>query len=731
MRSTLITTALVAFFFDFFLEGQDRARLEFPYKSGEIIIQADRLIRESATLWMAEGDVVVTYQGSTLTASRIEYNPVLERVRAEGNIEVKRGVQWLKGSRAELNLKNETGVLEDVEGFTDEEFFVRARRLFQTGPNQYVAENGFLTACKEALPKWSFTVQKARIRLDSTTRLNHTLFRVKSVPVFYLPFVMVPNAKKERSSGFLLPSTGTSSNKGRRISQSFYLVLGRSADVMLHGDYFSERGFGYGMSFRMQPNAVSRLQVDGYLVDDRKDQGGASVNAIGETHFSNGFRAVADFSLVSNFLFRQIFSDNFYAATRPNENSRVFVTNNFRSSSFNFLISGEQTVLSDRSVVVRNTPLIDLKLLGHRLLDTPFYLELDASLEGLSRNDQILETPGLIQRIDFFSQLYTSLPLLQGLRLSPRLGLRHTFYSDSLDENLQRLTGENINRQYVEFSAQLQGWGMSRVYGRSGSSAWKHLIEPVVEYRYIGGLDEFQRIVRFNERDAVANTHEVEYALVNRLFQRKLMNGVPRNHEWLSVRIAQKHFFDPDFGGAFQENSVNQFYPLYTLTGFHYAAVRRDFSPVSTLVRLSPEPRVSFEVRSDYDTRFHTFRNFSVTGFLNSERLSVGTTYFLTEKLERGTFENNQLQAQIALGNLQRGPALSTSFTYDTERSRFLNSMTRLHYVWDCCAVSLEYQQFDLGVRQERQLRFSFSLKGIGTFGTIKRPETVFSGTVF
>ena len=35
-------------------------------------------------------------------------------------------------------------------------------------------------------------------------------------------------------------------------------------------------------------------------------------------------------------------------------------------------------------------------------------------------------------------------------------------------------------------------------------------------------------------------------------------------------------------------------------------------------------------------------------------------------------------------------------------------------------------QQFDLGLRAESRFSFSFTLKGIGSFGNLKRPESLF-----
>jgi LPS-assembly protein len=713
-----------------YLAAQERVRLESPYRGGKVTIDADRAVRESDDRWTAEGNVVAVYQDHILKTARLVYRPAQQEVLAEGGVEITQGVQWLKGSRAELNLANDTGVLYDAEGYTDQQLFVKAKLLIKTGPDTYETRNGILTACAEPVPKWSFSASKAVVPLDGTAHLSHTVFRIKKVPVLYLPALLLPTGKKERSSGFLLPTLGNSSNKGRRINQSFYLTLGRSADVTFHELYYSQRGFGQGVTFRTRPNSVSMLDLDGFAVRDRKGQGGASLTALGETIFGGGYRAVADFNLLTNFVFRQVFSDDFYIATRPTESSRFFITNNFQSGSVNLLLSREETFFPGRHVVVRHTPSLSFRLTGRRIGRLPLYLDLDTSLRGLSRVDRNIETPGVTQRLDFSPQLYLSVPLFQGLRLTPRLGLRETYYSDSLTDpdgaGVYRLSGRDLNRRYLEFTTSLEGWGLSRVYRQGSAAAWKHLIEPTLRYRWVGGVDEYEHVIRFDEHDAVVNTNEVEYGIVNRFFvKRKIDVGVV-NHQWLSIKVAQKRFFDPDFGGAFQPNSVNQFFPFYSMTGFLFGGTRRSVSPVVSLVRFSPEPSVSFDVRSDFDSKFGQFRNFSLTGFYNRSRLSLGTSYFITRKLEPGSFESNQIQGHLSVGNRTRGLSLSSVFSYDARTSRFLNFQSTAHYFWNCCGVSVELQTLNIGLRQERQIRFAVYLKGLGTFGTIRHPTRVF-----
>ncbi|HSR52237.1 MAG TPA: LPS assembly protein LptD [Acidobacteriota bacterium] len=718
--------------------AQQRTRAEFPTQEGLVVLEADR-VDVQGELYRATGQVVITYQDLTLRAHQVIYDPSTGQAQLESRPGAGRevhltrpGKEFLKAVRGDIDVEARTGTLYDVDGFTEQELFIRAASLTKTGPDIWVVRDGVITACEEAVPKWSFTLDTARIKVDSWTRTTNTVFKLKKVPVFYLPYLRFPSTKRERQSGFLLPSIGNSNNKGRRISQSFYLTLGRSADLVYTQDYFSQRGFGFGAIFRARPNQFTRIELDGYAVEDRLDQGGGSLNGEAETAFG-GYRAVAKFNLVSSFDFRQVFSDNFFNAVRSTEASQVFISKSVKTRSVNFMASREETAFPGPNAVVRALPAFSFRLSGERLFDSPFFADFDASAAGVSRSDSGLETPGLTQRLDLFPRVYFSVPLGEGLRLTPSLGVRETYYSNSLfeDEDGGRsVSGEDFNREYVDFTLDLEGWGLSKIYrDGDGDPSWKHVIEPSLRYRYINGIgSDFTRNLIFDELDAVADTNEVEVGLTNRFFVKR--GGEIR--EWLSLKVAQKYFFDADFGGALQEGEVNQFFPLYSLTGFQYLAFARNSSPVTVLARITPLRRVSFDVRSDYDPDFNRVRNFSITGRLSVKDLYLGTTYFKTQELEIGTFQRHQLQQQFAWGDLENGFSLSGRHSYNLENDRFLNWRLRLNYFKGCCGVSVQYEGFNLvgddgrRLRDEQAFLFSFYLKGLGFFGNIERPDRIF-----
>jgi hypothetical protein len=59
-------------------------------------------------------------------------------------------------------------------------------------------------------------------------------------------------------------------------------------------------------------------------------------------------------------------------------------------------------------------------------------------------------------------------------------------------------------------------------------------------------------------------------------------------------------------------------------------------------------------------------------------------------------------------------------FLSETElsRGRLRNTRSFVGYGWDCCGVQFNYNTFKAGLRNESSFSFSFTLAGLGSFGT-------------
>lgn len=725
------------------------------------------------------GHVEITYTDMLVIADRATYNKATDDMIAEGNVYFEQQGQRLTGDRIEMNVKTRRGVITNATAFTNRTpdgtvIIVDAERADQTGKDTYTLDNAKLTACQEAVPKWTFTAKRARIRIDHRASVTNALFRIKNIPVFYLPYASISISKRDRSSGFLLPSSGSSTIKGRTLHLGYYQTLGRSADVLFRSDIYSKRGIGLGFDFRARTNETSHINIGSFVVLDRllgpklrdncnpstnpaqcklPDQGGSSFYAEGVHNFKNGFVAVADVNITSSFTFRQVFSDNILSAISPEERSLFYLNKNFRSFSFNAQF-GEQSsfigqfdkngnFVSDQIVKVRKFPSVELSKRSTQISESlPFYLSFDSSLEGVRRSETSgdtfnLKTPSVVQRLDFAPRLTFPLKSFAGFTLTPSIGLRTTFYSDSVDPVARQVTGQNLFRNYADIDIDLRAPALAKVFHHSDGTAWfKHIIEPFVEYRRIAGIDDFDHTIRVDELDVIADTNEITYGISNS-FLIKRSNGdgtAPQPHEVLNLTLTQKYFFDPTFGGALREGERNQFFPINTLAGFAFGGIKRDMSPLNIKARLRPTPTIFADVRMNYDTKFHDIRDFIVGAGITKGIFSLSQSWYYTRRIavdetrfDPSTLPGNQMDISAFLGNPTRGPYGGFTVSYDLRDKLFnggvrdrklINLTTSAGWAWDCCSFNVQTVTFNAGIRNENRIVFAFTLKGLGTFGT-------------
>jgi LPS-assembly protein len=51
---------------------------------------------------------------------------------------------------------------------------------------------------------------------------------------------------------------------------------------------------------------------------------------------------------------------------------------------------------------------------------------------------------------------------------------------------------------------------------------------------------------------------------------------------------------------------------------------------------------------------------------------------------------------------------------------------TEITYNTDCCGISIEYNRFNIGARDDTQYRMAFSIANMGSFGTLRKQERIF-----
>src|SRR3989441_11380977 len=188
---------------------------------------------KEARVSVCEGDVDARIGTYRLQADKVTVYDSTNKIVADGNVVFDQGDQQrITGSHAEWNYRTKTGFFVNSTGYTNQtndgtRLYFIADRVEKISLDTIVVTNGQITACEEEVPKWSFHARKARIKTGDRARLSSPTFRVKKVPIIYLPYASLSLKHRDRDSGFLTPTFGGSGQKGFRISEAYYLTLGR------------------------------------------------------------------------------------------------------------------------------------------------------------------------------------------------------------------------------------------------------------------------------------------------------------------------------------------------------------------------------------------------------------------------------------------------------------------------------------------------------------------------
>ena len=768
---------------------------------GQPVTISARQQEKNKNIFTLRGDVAISFQEYVLRADTVTYDSDSGDATAEGHLSLEGGPHdlHLTASHGSFNFQKQTGKFYDVTGATEAKFRERngvlatsnplvfsGKLVEKTGPTTFVVHDGSVTSCELPHPKWTFTAAKIDVDLEGSARVYNTLFRIKNVPVLYLPFAAHPVEKLRRQSGFLVPTFGTSSRKGRILGDSFFWAINRSADATFGAEYFSRRGWSLRDNFRWRPAENSYLNIDYFGVLDRgitvidrtnnsahkDDQGGEDVKLNAEAIFPGDFRGVASLNYLNSFIFRLAFTENFAQAVNSEVKSVAFLSRTFRGVSLNAFGSRYQNFHSSQPgdlVTVFHAPSFEVSSVDQRIGNTPIYWSFDSAMAGLRRTEPLFDTPNIVGRFDVKPNL--SLPVFyRGWTFRPDVTLQDTFYSETRD-----ISGggpgvaiqDPVNRRAIQTSFELRPPAIEKVFDRPlfGRKV-KHTVEAKMIYKYVNGVENFPAVIRFDFRDLLSDTNEVEYGLTQRLFLKNsgqecaesspetpadseaetgqaaqpapLMTSscTPTANEVISWEVKQKYFITPNFGNAIVNGRLNVLATTADFAGIGFLTDPRLFSPIVSRLRARTGANSDLQWELDYDTKkgrinastvFSTLHlgNFFLQG--SHAFLRVPTELFVANPVPAPD-QFNQWRAQVGFGSpAKQGLSMALSAGFDSTSGFLQYSSAQTSYNWDCCGLSFEYRRFALeSVRNENSYRFAFTLANIGTFGNLKRQERLF-----
>ena len=757
--------------------------------------------QESRSEWKyLRGDSRVRTSEMTISADQIDFNSDTDWAYARGHVRLEhyKTGDIINAEKAEFNIATDEGRFYGVTGTAPPKIMTNKFALSTTNPfyfqaqwadrikNRYILHKGFVTDCKIPKPWWVFQAPTFDIVPGDHAIARSAIFKLKNVPIFYLPYFRRPLGRNPRQSGFLTPDVGHTTLYGYVFGLGYYWAINRSYDMTAVGEYYTQRGPAILYNFRGKPNEVSDFNFNLYGVDDTgaprtifgtpaggpvpsKKEGGLQFEFTGRTEIL-GFQGRLDYNYLSSYLFRQAFSYSFATAIQSEVYSIGYLQRHFKSDLYTVNIVAQRdqyfealTPYGQQANQVFTEKLPGLEFNGRDQDLTrgrvPIWFSFNTSVGLLDRSEPVASsvTPGTnvptqflrtgpMGRVNIEPRVATNFHFA-GFSLTPSVSFGATAYSNSYSVNESTYSAANylnpaVNAAFADSAlfrkdadavVDLKFPALEKIYM---PPKWlhigpklKHVVEVAATYEYVTGVNTFNKIIHFDETDILSDTNQLTYSLTNRLYRKDKHGNVNEIFTW---RVSQARYFDPTFGGAVVAGPVevgarNVVLAEEELTPFPFLYGPRGYSPFVSSMSVSPYPFLAFTWRADYDP---------VRGKIVDQTYSLSVR---TGKYYGSVSDNalttapvllplaNQLVVTGGYGSTNRtGWNVGGLIDYDRITGNRIFDFIQGSYNTNCCGFSVQWRQFNLGIRNENQYLFSFSVANIGTFGSLQRQERIF-----
>lgn len=221
----------------------------------------------------ALGNVEVLQDGVRLRAAAIVYDGAADKLTVQGPLYLIQGQDvTIVASFAELSGDLRDGVLSQARVVFSEQLQLASNEVRRTGGRYTQFYKSVASSCQiceeHPTPLWEIRAQ--RITHDAEERqlyFDNASFRVLDVPVFYWPYLRLPDPTVERASGFLLPEFASSGDLGIGIKTPYFYVIDDHSDLTLT-PWLTTRGSRTLEARYRRKLSYGQFEINGAVTDD-------------------------------------------------------------------------------------------------------------------------------------------------------------------------------------------------------------------------------------------------------------------------------------------------------------------------------------------------------------------------------------------------------------------------------------------------------------------------------
>jgi LPS-assembly protein len=677
---------------------------------------------ENAQRLVARGDARLDFDNTRVQADRITYYQELGLADAAGSVTISRDGNRLLAERMSYDTNEgifSVDILKTGEwpfylsgvnaGGTTESITVEGGTLYYGNPGPFALNVG------------SDSVNYVQNADEEFVSMDGATFRVGRVPVFYLPGY---THRIDGAPYYFDLNAGSDGNLGLYLQTTTLFPVTPWLRAGANLDLYSQRGVLAGPAVQYAYDSETQRIVGaistGYI-DDAGDRSEREVDLFGRPIGTNRgfvewrqkygigerFSTTASLSYWSDSEVTRDFRDDLYDDDQQPDSfaEAVYSGDNWMLSAFGRFQPNQFQLVQERLPEVR------LDVLPIPIFNTGAYQKASLSYvqlyEDFGLTEPALTTEGRSNRFDFTYRIQRPFAINDWLTLTPLAGARITQYEDQESTFLApAVIDDSFSREIYEVGFDL----VARAYASyptvnrtSGVDGLRHILRPVLRYRYFSDPDDFNEIAAIDRRafdlerpvldlsdlrnvDEISETHLVRLGVEN-LFQ-------TRAEDYGSRTLAALNFYQDIL---FERNT-------------RFDGREEDtFNATWVELVLNPAPWLKFDLASRFETETLTL-----------EELRTRTTLYSGEIWELG-LSTDLLNKRIDqyrvdfIYRMNERYAFLTDVRFDADTGDFtrlrLGLRTRVGSTWEL----LYAITFREDARRESDVQFDVQVRLTGT----------------
>jgi LPS-assembly protein len=636
--------------------------------------------------YKATGNVRYENSSMILTADSLIYDKNNNSIHAEGNVSVNFQDFTISGDALDYNTKDETGTVYNARGTQkDGDYTIIANRIKKIGEDWYEVEDGIFTSCNSSLPPWSLKISRGKFHLNNYAFLHNPRFKVRDFPIVYSPYIIWP-IKEDRSTGFLLPSIGSSNTKGFTLGTAFYYAPKDYFDTTFYYDYYKKAGNGIGNEFRYALTEKDYGYFSGYYIKDKlTDKNRWFLTFQGISDFSK-WKSLIDIHLISDADFFRDYNRDYAESTKGNFDSTLFLTRQVIGGNLNFYLQRSLEYYDvDTRLIESALPKIEFRFPSTKL-PLGIFTSLETSFTRIYKQFYGNGDTNY-SRLDFHPHFEFPLKTPPSIDIIPSIELRGTYYSKEFENG--KIESDSLFRRLLVGKLDFKGPRFFKKF-KGGT---KHILEPFVEakwesYKNDDGYPLFDDVDILDKRG-----DRISYGIRNRFYSKVGNLSVEAN-------IYQEKNFDNYISFADSDKSK--------------------YSPLVFEFKYWPKKLFSLDFKLSYHPITHKLedRIVSVAFSTPKKEQFFRISYYysndpaIKENFFKAKYEELLLAASLRLfgGKTTIEPHIERDLVENT----FRNSSLIFWYHGSCYNIGFEGGRREIGSFSETSFRVLISLKQVG-----------------